>query len=76
MIIEDGKNASMAGTVLSCPLQTGETIRDIKINDALMDGQKREVNELLQEFTSTLTEKPGLTNLIEFSLKLTDDRPI
>lgn len=41
-----------------------------------MDRQKREVNKLLQEFVSMLTEKPGLTDFFEFSLKLMDDRPI
>lgn len=57
-------------------LQTGETVTDVKINDALTDRQKQEVNELLLEFTSTLTDKPGLTDLTELSLKLTDDRLI
>lgn len=75
MIIEDRKNASVASTVLSCPLHTCEMIRDVKINDDVTDGWKREVNELLQEFMLMLTDKPGLTDLVEFSLKLMDDRP-
>ena len=73
---EEGGNVSVTGTVPSCPLRMDETVKDVRINDALTDEQKREVTELLHEFSSTLTDKPGLTDLIEFSLKLTDSRPI
>lgn len=59
----------------NCPLQTCETSRDVKRNDALgvTDREKREVSELLHNFASMLTNKSGLT---EFSLKLMEIKPI
>lgn len=51
-----GLGGTAASTVLSCPLQTDETVGDVKINDALTERQK-EVPELLKSFSSTLTDK-------------------
>lgn len=73
---DEGETDCVTGTLPNCPLQTDETVKDVRVNEALTERQKKEVNELLNEFSSTLTDKPGLTDLIEFSLKLTDNKPI
>lgn len=73
---EDEGNISVTGRVPSCPLWMYKIVKDVKINDALTDEQKRELTELLQVFSSTLTDRLGLNDLIEFSLKLIDSKPI
>ena len=53
-----------------------ETWRDVKINPELSDEQKQQVLEILEEYQDVFTENPGLTNLIEHTIELTDDKPI
>lgn len=72
IVEKDERTASRTSTVPNCLLKTSENYRDVKLNDVLTEEQKRGVDKLLQVFTSTLADKPGLTDLTEVSMKLMD----
>ena len=53
-----------------------ESIHDIKINPDLSDQQKKELLDLVSEFSDVITDIPGHTNLIEHDIKLTSNEPV
>ena len=53
-----------------------ETYKDVNINPQLSEVQKREVRELLYEFRDILTDKPGLTDLIEHDIVTVTDQVV
>lgn len=59
VIEENEKTASIASTVLNCQLHMN---RDVKLNDALTNGQLRGT-WIVGNFASTLTDVPGLMDL-------------
>jgi hypothetical protein len=69
-------SAGAADAVLSCPLTTTETVSDVKFEGTLTKDQQAAAESLLARFTDVMTERPGRTTLVEFSLKLMDDTPI
>ena len=54
----------------------GETWRDVQISDELSEEQKNQVKDLLQEFSSIFSDKPGDTSLEEHKIELTTQEPI
>jgi hypothetical protein len=65
-----------ANTVPSCPLTRAETPSDVECDPMLTEGQQHEIETLLAGYSDVLTEKPGRTALVEFGLKMVDDRPV
>ena len=61
---------------MQCPLTTTETVSDVKFEGTLTKDQQTAAESLLARFTDVMTERPGRTTLVEFSLKLMDDKPI
>ena len=46
------------------------------INDALSEGQTKDVKTLLQTFKDVLTDVPGKTSLLEHDVKMTSHTPV
>ncbi len=59
-----------------CPISSDETIADVKVNPDLTPEQKKDVQNLLEEFSDIFTTLPGCTNLVQHEIKLTTDEPI
>ena len=57
-------------------LESTETWTDCHIPSELTEQQKGEVREVLEKYDDVLTDKPGLTNLDTFSVKLTSEDPV
>lgn len=53
-----------------------ETHRDVCVSSDLTTEQKQEVENLLASYKDVFTDKPGLTTLVEFSLAVTNNKPI
>ncbi|XP_025084054.1 uncharacterized protein LOC112558046 [Pomacea canaliculata] len=73
---EEEQDAASATQLPSCPMVQKETHRDVCVSSNLTAEQKQEVENLLATYKDVLTDKPGLTTLTEFSLTVTDNRPI
>ena len=53
-----------------------ETYKDVQIYPGLGDEEKRQVEALLVEFSDIFTDVPGLTDLVQHKIVLTDDEPV
>lgn len=53
-----------------------ETVKDIRFGPELNKKELRECEEIFNEFSDNLTDKPLQTNLEEFSMKLTEEKPV
>ena len=73
---EHDDNKGQAEVLPSCPLTKEETYVDVVLDVTLTSDQRREVESVLHEYSSVLTERPGKTELEEFSLKLLDEKPV
>ena len=51
-------------------------VLQVNINPALNPKERKQVEELIQEFPETFSEKPGRTTLMEHDIKLTTDTPV
>ncbi len=69
-------NGGVAEVLPSCPLTGNETYVDVVLDVTLTSDQRGEVEEILHDYEGILTEKPGMTDLEEFSLKLLDETPV
>ena len=59
------------------PPATGrETCEDVRVSSDLTDRQRREVNELMREFTAVLDDRPGVTHLAEHEIEVTTNKPV
>ena len=59
------------------PPATGrETCEDVRVSSDLTDRQRREVNELMREFTAVLDDRPGMTHLAEHEIEVTTNKPV
>ena len=76
MTEEHNDNAWQAEVLPSCPLTKEETYVDVALDVTLTSDQRKELESVLQEYASVLTERPGKTELEEFSLKLLDEKPV
>ncbi|XP_067684362.1 uncharacterized protein [Haliotis asinina] len=64
-------------TTLELPTsQSSEKYTDVQIGPLLNDEQKKDLQDLLEEFQSTLTDIPGRTDLVYHQVKLTSDAPV
>ncbi|XP_053378778.1 uncharacterized protein LOC128548205 [Mercenaria mercenaria] len=55
---------------------SGETFCDVKICERLTQEQRKQVLDLLQEFSEVFSEQPGTTPLIQHHVELIDQKPI
>ncbi|CAG5133313.1 unnamed protein product, partial [Candidula unifasciata] len=69
--IEGGENMGA-----EYPLKPQESIDDVVVNPSLTPEQKQAINRVLLKHSNVLTDKPGLTNLIEYDMKLKSSEPI
>jgi len=53
-----------------------ETVKDVKINPELLEGQQAEVRTLLEQYADIFTDVPSVTNAIEHVIELTTVEPI
>lgn len=58
------------------PLKPCETYRDVVIIDFLRTQQIKRFQRIVAETATVLTDKPGLTDLLEFDMKLTSAEPV
>ncbi|KAL3867420.1 hypothetical protein ACJMK2_044622, partial [Sinanodonta woodiana] len=68
-------NAGQVEVLPSCSLTKKETYVDVALDVTLTSDQRNELESVLHEYVSVLTERPGKTELEEFSLKLLDEKP-
>ena len=67
---------STADHALDFPITQNESSEDVIIDERLTPEQKSQIEELISKHAHVLTDKPGLTNLIEVSFTLNDETPI
>ncbi|KAL3851857.1 hypothetical protein ACJMK2_015559, partial [Sinanodonta woodiana] len=60
---EHDDNAGLAEVLPSCPLTKEENYVDVALDVTLTSDQRKELESVLQEHASVLTEKPGKTDL-------------
>ena len=53
-----------------------ETFKDVKVCEDLTEVQKKQVFEVLKEYSDVLTDRPGKTTLLEHEIKLTTQEPV
>ena len=71
------KDVSGSGVKVEMPCLTQtETWRDVALCDELNEGQKIELQDLLQDFQDVLTDVPGRTDWICHDIHLTSNEPI
>ena len=58
------------------PLVSKESYKDAVLDPALTTNQQQEVMEILQNHQATMTDVPGLTDLEQVSIKVTDPAPV
>ena len=56
--------------------KTKETYKDVNINPDLSQQQKKDITSLVKEFSEIFSSKPGVTNLMEHKITLTDQEPV
>ena len=56
--------------------QPSQTWKDCSISSELSHDQKSQLQEMLSQFDSVMSDKPGLTNVCEFSIQTTTNEPI
>ena len=57
-------------------LSSSDNVNDIDINPELADAERSAINNLLREFSCIFSDDPGLTNLCQHEIRLTDETPI
>jgi hypothetical protein len=67
---EDGEDYDFPVTV-----EWAEGPKEFHIGRQLADSQQRQLRDLLEEFDDVFSERPGRTNLIKHSIKLSDPTP-
>ena len=72
---DSNKEADIEDITMPSLKQT-ESLHDVKINPELNSSQKREVSDLLDEFSSILTDIPGCTTIEKHKIDLLTDVPI
>ena len=73
---EPGTTESTADTVSCCPVTSKETVQDVKVSEHLTSAQTAQVTQLLERYKDVWTDKPGLTSLAEFEVRLTSSVPV
>ena len=73
---EPGTTESTANTVSCCPVISKETVQDVKVSEHLTSVQTAQVTQLLERYKDVWTDKPGLTSLAEFEVRLTSSLPV
>ncbi|XP_038054655.1 uncharacterized protein LOC119726874 [Patiria miniata] len=58
------------------PVKPKETVQNVHISDKCDKNEVGQVKELLDEFHDVLTDVPGKTNLVEYTMKLTTSDPV
>ena len=58
------------------PRANGETHEDVNISEDLSARQRKEVQELIQEFVDVFSGIPGATNLEEHNVETTTNEPV
>ena len=53
-----------------------ETVKDVKINPELSEGQQAEVRTLLEQYADIFTDVPSVTHVTEHVIELTTVEPI
>ena len=64
------------GVEILCPETEPIDLSRVHINNNLSTSQKEDVNKLLEEFSTVISDKPGFTSMIEHEIVLSDDIPI
>ena len=72
--VERGMDKQLDIELLS--LSGTETWTNCNIEPELTEGRSASMKNLLEQFEDVLTDKPGLTTLDTFQLKLTSDEPV
>ena len=74
--VVDDEDSEAAGGIPVLSTVRKEGPADVHIDSELSTKQKKEVLELCRQFDSTLTDIPGRTSLLEFTIEMEDPRPI
>ncbi|XP_047475992.1 uncharacterized protein LOC125029857 [Penaeus chinensis] len=65
------------GEVITVPSYVQEEdVSNVRVNEELSADQKRDVANVLSEFSAVFTDVPGRTDVIEHTVNLTSDRPV
>lgn len=65
------------GEVITVPSYVQEEdVRNVKVNEELSADQKREMADVLSEFSAVFTDVPGRTDVIAHTINLTSDKPV
>ena len=73
---EDPHESGQLVEVVLPPIEGKEGRKDVHIGDNLSVKQRTELDDLLQQYESVLTDVPGKTHLVEHTVHLTTDHPI
>ena len=76
LTVENMDDESRGGLVETPSGQNEGDVLQVNINPALNPKERKQVEELIQEFPETFSEKPGRTTLMEHDIKLTTDTPV
>ena len=58
------------------PVEGKETFTDVHIDSLLETEQKKDLEGICQSFRKTLTDLPGLTDIAEFTIEMSDSKPV
>ena len=75
----DGDESSSTAVSELLPLyncEQKETVDQVQINPELSSQQKKQVNDLLREYSDIFSDVPRVTNLIEHRIQLTRSEPV
>ena len=75
-VIDMTEEGPDTGTPLFPAGEKKETFRDIAISPNLLEPQREDLERLVSRYQDVFTERPGLTNLVEHDIRLTDDKPV
>ncbi|XP_033728194.1 uncharacterized protein LOC117317492 [Pecten maximus] len=53
-----------------------ESVDDVKVSDQLDQTQRRQIRDILSNYSDVLTDVPGKTTLVEHEIRLTTDDPV
>jgi len=75
VVMEDSEEAEVRDNTEYSSEQK-ETFRDVNVNPKLSDERRKEIEELLAEFSDIFTDAPKVTNLGQHSIQLTSSDPV
>ncbi|PIK46696.1 hypothetical protein BSL78_16434 [Apostichopus japonicus] len=75
-IIEENNSETDKFIIVLPPSKSKECFRDVNVNSELCENKAKEVSLVLSEFRDVLTDTPGRTNLLEYTLPLVTDEVV